>query len=439
MDPHPRRRRPRAAGFRQGGCDRQHAVGRGVGRAQRRALGARPRSSQRPRHRVGQGQRLHRRRRRRRIPCRARRSGRDRDRQAWLGHVRAAGRGALSDGRADPRLLPGRRPRAGTRVPVSHRRRRSRHASRIAGSDAGHRARVGRHPPSAAIDRRARGVRPVAHRPDHRRAQGETPRDRRRMRAGADHGECGARRAVGKAGAALAALPAVADPQSTGAPDHRGAGAQGGGAARAPRALSGAVRHSRAVGEVRRQRARRTGVRPGVDSGAARGADGGQSDPRVRAAGALEVARQGRRFQGRARARRRCRDDGRRHRGMVRVARADRHLAGPERGADRAGDGPGFEAVRGAAEGSAPRARRRRPPDPRRRRRGHRPCRRHHRGDLREPGREARAVRRGRGEGQAVRGARDQYFEHPARGYRGGHAGRQPPRRPALFQSGGRR
>ena len=69
-------------------------------------------------------------------------------------------------------------------------------------------------------------------------------------------------------------------------------------------------------------------------------ADGRQPDPRVRPAGAPEVARQGRRFQGRARARRRRRHDGRRHRGVVRAARIDRHAAGPERGADRAGDGP---------------------------------------------------------------------------------------------------
>ena len=77
----------------------------------------------------------------------------------------------LSDGRAGSRLLPGRRSRAGTRLPVSRRRRRTRHAPRPAGSDAGHRAGLGRHPAPAAADRRAGGVRPAADRPDHRRAQ----------------------------------------------------------------------------------------------------------------------------------------------------------------------------------------------------------------------------------------------------------------------------
>ena len=184
---------------------------RGARRAQRGAVGTRPRSAQGPRDCLGQGQRLHRRRRRRRIPRRARRRRRDRDRQARLGHVRASGRGAVSDRRAGSRLLPGRRSRAGARLPVSRRRRRTRHAPRPAGSDAGHRAGVGRHPAPAATDRRAGGVRPAADRPDHRRAQGEAPGHRRRMRAGAGDGERRARRAGGEAGAALASVSAVAD------------------------------------------------------------------------------------------------------------------------------------------------------------------------------------------------------------------------------------
>ena len=78
---------------------------------------------------------------------------------------------------------------------------------------------------------------------------------RRRMRAGAHHGEHRARRAARAAAAARAAVAAVADAQSARAPLHRGAGREAGGQARAARALSGAVRDPRAVGEVRRQRA----------------------------------------------------------------------------------------------------------------------------------------------------------------------------------------
>ncbi len=55
------------AHLRQGGRDDQYAVGRGARRAERSARPSRPRSAEGTRHRVGQGERLHRRRRRRRI------------------------------------------------------------------------------------------------------------------------------------------------------------------------------------------------------------------------------------------------------------------------------------------------------------------------------------------------------------------------------------
>ena len=97
---------------------------------------------------------------------------------------------------------------------------------------------------------------------------------------------------------------------------------EAGGQARAARSLPGAVRDPRAVGEVRRQRAAARRRRSGVDSVAAEDADRVQPHPRVPAAGAVEEPRQGRRIQGRARARGGRRHDGRRHRRVVRAARA---------------------------------------------------------------------------------------------------------------------
>jgi hypothetical protein len=66
-------------------------------------------------------------------------------------------------------------------------------------------------------------------------------------------------------------------------------------------------------------------------------ADGAQSGARVLPAGAPEELRQGEYLPGQTRARRRRRRDGRRHRRLVRPARADRHPAGSGDGAHRAG------------------------------------------------------------------------------------------------------
>ena len=104
---------------------------------------------------------------------------------------------------------------------------------------------------------------------------------------------------------------------------HRRAGAEAGREARAARALSRALRDPRPLGQARRQRARRPAVGSRVGPVAAQDADRREPDPRVPAAGAAEVARQGRRLPGGARARRRRRHDGRRHRRVVRAARAD--------------------------------------------------------------------------------------------------------------------
>ena len=102
--------------------------------------------------------------------------GRAGDRQARLGYVRAAGASPVPDARARARLLPGRRTRAGARVPLSRRRRRARNAAGLARSDARHRPRLGRHQAAAAAGRRARGARHAADRQDDRRAAREEAR-----------------------------------------------------------------------------------------------------------------------------------------------------------------------------------------------------------------------------------------------------------------------
>ena len=154
-------------------------------------------------------------------------------------------------------------------------------------------------------------------------------------------------------------FPAVADAASAGAAIHRGAGGEAGGEARAARALSGAVRDPRAV------RAATTATRSRVPAGDPASIPSLLATPT--AANLIRVFRLQERLkalgkdgdvQGGARARRRRRHDGRRHRRVVRAARPDRDAAGPERGAAGARDEARGEAVRRAPEGSAPRARR---------------------------------------------------------------------------------
>ena len=189
----------------------------------------------------------------------------------------------VPDPGARSRFLPGRRARAGARMPLPRRRRRARDAARTARSDARHRPGMGRHQAAAAAGRRAGRARPAAHRQDHRRAPREEAGHRRRMRAGADHGQHRARRVARIAATALAALPAVADAESARAPAHCGAGCQAGREARAPRTLSGAVRGARSLGQVRRRRAQGTRDGSGFDSLAVPLADDRQPDPRVQA------------------------------------------------------------------------------------------------------------------------------------------------------------
>jgi hypothetical protein len=87
-------------------------------------------------------------------------------------------------------------------------------------------------------------------------------------------------------------------------------------------------------------------VRSGVDPVAARHADGSEPDTRFQAAGAVESARQGGRIPRSTRSRGRRRDDGRRHRRVVRAARIDGHAAGSERRAPGARDGARGKALR---------------------------------------------------------------------------------------------
>ena len=107
----------------------------------------------------------------------------------------------------------------------------------------------------------------------------------------------------------------------------------------------------------------------------------------------MKALGKGVRLQGAARARGRRRRDGRRHRRVVRHARHHRDAAGHGARAHRAGDEARARAVQAAPARPAPHPRRDGPADPGRRRRRRGAGRRDHRGDLREPGGQARAVR----------------------------------------------
>ena len=78
--------------------------------------------------------------------------------------------------------------------------------------------------------------------------------------------------------------------------------------------------------------------RSGLGGDARRRRHRAQSHPHLLPAGAHEIARQGIRLRGEARARDRRRRHGRRHRRLVRDARPHRHAAGPERESACAGD-----------------------------------------------------------------------------------------------------
>ena len=206
--------------------------------------------------------------------------------------------------------------------------------------------------------------------------------------------------------------------------------------AREARALPGAVRDPRAVGEVRRRPVHAAAARPGVVRLPGRAPDDGEPGPDLRAAGADEGARQGSRLRGAARPRDRRRDDGRRHRRGLRAARPHRDAAGHRARAARAGDEARGRAVPPAAARQAARARCDGPADAGRPRRRRAPRRRDHRGDLREPRGEAEALRRRRGAREAGRDPRHQHLEPEARRHRADDEESRAARRPALLQPG---
>ena len=214
------------------------------------------------------------------------------------------------------------------------------------------------------------------------------------------------------------------------------AGKKAGGEARAPRALPGALRDPRRVGEVRRRPVRGAGGSVLLPRCAVRPPDHAQPDPHLLPAGAHEGPGQGCGLQGAARACHRRRRDGRRHRRGMRDARHHRDAAGHLARAPGAGGEARGGTVRQAPQGPASRARRAGPADPGRRGRRRRARRRHHRGDLREPSGQARALRAGGGGGQARRGPCHQHLQPQARGRRGTVQGPLAPRRHPLLQPG---
>ena len=94
-------------------------------------------------HPLGQGIGLHRRRRHRGVHQGDQRGRGPRDRPARLGRVQQARGAALSHARAGQRLLHGRRPGTGARLPLPRRRGPAGHALRAARGDARHPGRAG--------------------------------------------------------------------------------------------------------------------------------------------------------------------------------------------------------------------------------------------------------------------------------------------------------
>ena len=157
----------------------------------------------------------------------------------------------------------------------------------------------------------------------------------------------------------------------------------------------------------------------------------------------LKSVGQGRAVRAAPRARGRRRRDGRRHRRDLRDARLARHAAGHRARAPRAGGQARRRALQAPPARPAPRARRARPADSGRERQRRAPRRRADRGDLREPGGEARAVRQAGIDGQARRDPRHQHLEPQARRHRHGAegsvaAGRHPLLQPGAAAAAGR-
>ncbi len=365
---------------------------------------------------------------------------RDRHRQARLGHVRTARGGRLPDAGAGARLLPGRRARAGARLPLSRRRRRAGNAAGAARSDARHRPGVGRHQAAAEAGRRARPRSTCM-------LTGKTIDARRAKKLGIADECVPARIMENTARGVLRALPpprALPFPLSlTLNPLAR-------------RFIAAQARKQVA------QRARREHypapyaildlwVKYDGNALAAPASDPASIPSLLQtptAANLIRVFRLQERLKALgkdgdvsrgARARRRRRHDGRRHRRVVRAARPDGDAAGPERRAARARRWA-RAAKLFAQRLKDPRrvARRDRPADSRRRRRRRRARRRHHRGDLREPRREAqRCSRRWRRRRSPAAILATNTSSIPLEDIAHGDGRPGAPRRPAFLQSGG--
>ncbi len=222
----------------------------------------------------------------------------------------------------------------------------------LARGDAGHRARLGRHAAPAAHGRPGGGAGHDAHRQERGRAAGQAPGTGGRMRAAARDGQC--RPHAGRFPAARrpsAVLQAADEPR--------------------PAAHSVADKAREQVGK-RASREHYPAPYAIIDmwqnyGGNALAVPAGQADlarrhrrfghdaepgARVLPAGAAQRLRQERRHERRVRAapcsRDRRRHHGRRRRRLVRAARHERHAAGSERGAHRAGGQAGGADVRQA-------------------------------------------------------------------------------------------
>ena len=208
---------------------------------------------------LGQGERLRRRRRHRRVHARSRAPS---EAMAFtmLGNevfdkIAALPFPTLAHG---PRLLHGRRHRAGARLPLPRHGRRPEDAHGAARGADRHRAGLGRGEAHAAAHRRGQRARPHAHRPRGRRPAREEAGPRRRRHAAAPLRERRARccspsrrrRTSRRSRAAVTDWPVVRNIVAS-------MSRQEGGGEGAPRPLPGALRDHRPVEGLRRRRAQR--------------------------------------------------------------------------------------------------------------------------------------------------------------------------------------
>ena len=261
----------------------------------------------------------------------------------------------------------------GARVPLSRRRARSVDANWSARGQARPASRMGRYRAPAAPDRCAGRARADADRPlgVGGKRKGARPR-RRACIAGSAHRNREGMDPPSEAAADHAATHCVGNEHLAGAPDHRADDPQADRRESAARTLSGAIRADRSLAPRRTEHRAAPQARSALDGETRRYTDMPESDPRVLPARAIERPWQRHRFRHPARARRRSRRDGRRHRGMVRAARLRRHAAGPRDEIHRARARSRARAFHETAEDEGPHRSRARSAQGRRRRQRHR-------------------------------------------------------------------